>query len=130
MAEALIQSAVKRALEQSLNGTSNLTSTQVKNSQDATPKRTKMDVSLDESIVSSANEYSDLIDGAVENIDSGEKSVKNKKVAEAVLKQMKAELIKAVNKALELFFQDIAQQINSKMDSVKGAIQRSYLPTI
>ena len=57
MAQALIQSAVKRALEQSVNGTSNLTSTPVKNSQGATPKRTKMDVSLDESIVSSANEY-------------------------------------------------------------------------
>ena len=54
-------------------------------------------------------------------------SAKNKKVAEAVLKEMKASLINAVNKALELFFDDIVKQMNMKMDSIKEAVQKSAL---
>ena len=46
MAEALLQSAVKRALEQSVSGTNNLTSTPQKSNQGLNSKRSKMDVAL------------------------------------------------------------------------------------
>ena len=104
MAEALLQSAVKRALEQSVSGTNNLPGTPQKSNQGLNSKRSKLDVALDKSIISSANDFlSDSIDGAVENIATSKLSAKNKKVAEAVLKEMKASLINAVNKALELW---------------------------
>ena len=128
MAEALLQSAVKRALEQSVSGTNNLTSTPQKSNQGLNSKRSKLDVALDKSIISSANDFlSDSIDGAVENIATSKLSAKNKKAAEAVLKEMKASLINAVNKALELFFDDIVNQMNMKMDSIKEAVQKSAL---
>ena len=134
MAEALIHSAIKRALEQSMSTTSqthsetSMASTPKSKSTNMKEKRQKMDLSLDESIISSAKEFvDDALDNAAVNLGNCDLGAKDKKIAEAVLKLIRSDLITAVNKALELFFKEVMEQLNEKVDRIAATVQRSGL---
>ena len=138
--EELLQKAVKRALEQSVSemectgGASSTPKKDIKGQRQSLKKpKVEMEgttgLSLDESIISSAKDYvSDSIDGAVSKItESDNIGAKNKKIAEIVLKELKSELISAVNKALELFFKEVVERLDEKIDRFTATEQRSAL---
>lgn len=126
-----LQSAVKRALEQSMNSeitgnTSQITSTPKSAKHDN--KRSRL-TNLDASVSSAVEDFvSDSINDAVNSVNSsGEIGAKNKKIAEAVLKNLQPILIAAIQKTLDSFFSEVVQHFDQKISKISAAVQKSAL---
>ena len=122
-----LQAAIKRQLEDSFASSSQpATSTPSGNSN----KRNKIDLNLDESIIGAVNDINvnDSIDNALTSVSQNEQiGIKNKKIAEAVLKQLKPVLVDAINKSLDQFFTDLLAQLNDKINIIANSIQKQGL---
>ena len=132
--EAHLKSALKRVLDKSLanelGNNMNVTSTPKK----PAGKKARTDasqLSLDASIVESVHDLvNESVSGAIDSVNSKpdeQMSQKNKKIVGAVLTQLKDVLVKAINSSLELFFAELAEQLNHKIDCITESVQKSAL---